>query len=38
MCTIFVFLYMVYTRQRVILVAGLRYVPLLLHVVLLGVI
>ena len=29
---------MVYTRLRVILVAGLRYVPFLLYVVLLGLI
>ena len=34
----FIFCYMVYTRLRVILVAGLLYVPFLLYVVLLGVV
>ena len=34
----FIFCYMVYTRLRVILVAGLRYVPFLMYVVLLGVV
>ena len=34
----YIFCYMVYTRLRVMLVAGLRYVPFFLYVLLLGVI